>query len=403
MQKIQNDISTLFVSGRKSSQYKNVIKYFITNGDTTIPELAKGLDVSVPTITKIVNELVQNNFVAEVGKKENISGRLPMLYNLNPTSGYFIGVDPGHSSINLGMINFSGEEVYSKINVPFHIENSLESLDNFVSLLLDFIDETGIEKDKILSVCVNISGRVNPDTGNSYNTFNCTDKPLADVLSDKTGLTVYIDNDTRAMAYGELLKGCAKGEKNVIFVNVSWGIGIGIIIDGKIYKGKSGFSGELGHMKMYDNEILCHCGKKGCMETEVSGMALLRNLIKRIEDGELSILSEKVKTDKKNIVLNDIISAINKEDFVCIDALEKMADELGKNLAGVINIFNPDMLVIGGDLSVTGDYVTQPVRMAIKKYSLNLVNEDSKIVTSELKDRAGLVGACLIARSTMFK
>ena len=80
-----------------------------------------------------------------------------------------------------------------------------------------------------------------------------------------------------------------------------------------------------------------------------------------------------------------------------------MADELGKNLAGVINIFNPDMLVIGGDLSVTGDYVTQPVRMAIKKYSLNLVNEDSKIVTSELKDRAGLVGACLIARSTMFK
>ncbi len=403
MQKEQNDISKLFVLGRRSSQYKHVIKYFISNGDTTIPELAKGIGVSVPTITKIVNELVRNDFVSELGKKENTSGRLPMLYNLNPSSGYFLGVDPGYSSINLGMINFSGDEIYSKMNVPFHIENTTESLDEFVTLILDFIEETGVDKEKILSACVNISGRVNPDKGSSYNTFSCIKGSLADVLSEKTGMSVYIDNDTRAMAYGELLKGCAKGERNVIFVNVSWGIGIGIIIDGKIYKGKSGFSGELGHMRMYDNEILCHCGKKGCMETEVSGMALYRKLIRRIENGELSILSEKVREDKESLTLNDIIVAINKEDFVCIDALEKMADELGKNLAGIINIFNPDMLVIGGDLSVTGDYVTQPVRMAIKKYSLNLVNEDSRIVTSELKDRAGLIGACMIARSALFE
>lgn len=188
----------------------------------------------------------------------------------------------------------------------------------------------------------------------------------------------------------------------MIFVNVSWGIAIGIIIDGKIYKGKSGFSGEFGHMRMYDNELLCHCGKKGCLETEVSGMALHRKLIKRIEDGELSILSERVKEDKNGLTLYEIIDAINKEDFVSIDALEKMADELGKNLAGIINIFNPDMMVIGGDLSVTEDYVTQPVRMAIKKYSLNLVNEDSRIVTSELKEKAGLIGACMIARSILF-
>lgn len=403
MQEERNDIRKLFVLGRRSSQFMHVIKYFITNGEATIPELAKGLAVSVPTITKLVNELVRNDFVSELGKKENNSGRLPMLYNLNPASGYFLGVDPGYSSINLGIINFSGDEIFSKMNIPFHIENTPDSLDEFVRLLLDFIEESSVNKDRILSACVNISGRVNPNTGFSYNTFSCMEGSLADVLSEKTGMSVCIDNDTRAMAYGELLKGCAKGEQNVIFVNVSWGIGIGIIIDGKIYKGKSGFSGELGHMKMYDNEILCHCGKKGCMETEVSGMALHRKLIKRIEDGELSILSDKVKENKESLTLNDIIVAINKEDFVCIDALEKMADELGKNLAGIINIFNPDMLVIGGDLSVTGDYVTQPVRMAIKKYSLNLVNEDSRIVTSKLKDRAGLIGACMIARSALFK
>lgn len=402
MQKLQNNINDLFVLGKKSSQYRNLVKILIEKGDSTIPELAKELLVSVPTITKVVNELVKEGYIAEVGKKDNSSGRLPMQYNLNPSSGYFIGVDPGYSSINIGVINFSGEMVDYKMNIPFKAENTPESLDELVSLINDFIEKAGIDKKKVLNACVNISGRVNPETGYSYNAYSFLKEPLAKELTRILEFSACIENDTRAMTYGEFIKGCAKGEQNVIFVNVSWGIAIGIIIDGKIYKGKSGFSGEFGHMRMYDNELLCHCGKKGCLETEVSGMALHRKLIKRIEDGELSILSERVKEDKNGLTLYEIIDAINKEDFVSIDALEKMADELGKNLAGIINIFNPDMMVIGGDLSVTEDYVTQPVRMAIKKYSLNLVNEDSRIVTSELKEKAGLIGACMIARSILF-
>jgi predicted NBD/HSP70 family sugar kinase len=109
------------------------------------------------------------------------------------------------------------------------------------------------------------------------------------------------------MTYGEHMQGCVKGEKDIIFVNLSWGLGIGIIIDGKIYIGKSGFSGELGHVNAFDNEILCHCGKKGCLETEASGSALHRILLERINNGESSVLSQQTTIKSNTLTLDDIV------------------------------------------------------------------------------------------------
>jgi len=214
---------------------------------------------------------------------------------------------------------------------------------------------------------------------------------------------VTIDNDTRAMTYGEYMQGCVKGEKDIIFVNVSWGVGIGIIIDGKVYTGKSGFSGEFGHVNAYDNEIICHCGKKGCLETEASGSALHRILLERIQSGESSILSTRISGEEDPITLDEIITAVNKEDLLCIEIVEEIGQKLGKQIAGLINIFNPELVIIGGTVSLTGDYITQPIKTAVRKYSLNLVNKDSAIITSKLKDKAGIVGACMLARSRMFE
>lgn len=140
------------------------------------------------------------------------------------------------------------------------------------------------------------------------------------------------------MTYGEYMQGCVKGEKDIIFVNVSWGLGIGIIIDGKIYKGKSGFSGEFGHISTFDNEIICHCGKKGCLETEASGSALHRTLLERIKKGENSILSERINMENP-LTLDEIIAAVNKEDVLCIEIVEEIGQKLGKQIAGLINIF----------------------------------------------------------------
>jgi len=203
------------------------------------------------------------------------------------------------------------------------------------------------------------------------------------------------------MTYGEYLQGCVKGERDVLFVNISWGLGIGIIIDGKVYKGKSGFSGELGHVSTFDNEIICHCGKKGCLETEASGLAIHRKVLERIRKGESSIITQQVK-DLNKLTLTDIVRATNLEDPLCIEIVEAVGLKLGKYVAGLINIFNPELVVIGGQVAETDAFIMLPIRSAVRKHSLGLVNKDTQILLSKLKNKAGVVGACMIARSRLF-
>lgn len=381
---------------------KRIINHYIYNGNSTITDLSKEVDLSVPTVTKFISEMCEEGFINDYGKLETSGGRHPNLYGLNPKSGYFIGVDIKQYDLNIGLINFKGDLVELKMNVPYIFENTTESLNSLCQIILNFIKKQTIDKDKILNINVNISGRVNPESGYSYSIFYFDERPLAEILAEKLSYRVTIDNDTRAMTYGEYMVGGVSNEKDIIFINISWGLGIGIIIDGKIYKGKSGFSGEFGHISTYDNEIICHCGKKGCLETEASGSAMHRMLIERIKGGASSSLSSKV-LQGETVTLNDIIDAVTKEDILCIDIVEEVGQKLGKQIAGLINIFNPEMVIIGGTVSLTGDYITQPIKTAIRKYSLNLVNKDSNVITSKLKDKAGIIGACMLARSRMFE
>ncbi|RGM45264.1 MULTISPECIES: ROK family transcriptional regulator [Bacteroides] len=382
---------------------KRIIEHYIYNGSSTITDLSKELDLSVPTVTKFISEMCEDGYINDYGKLETSGGRHPSLYGLNPGSGYFIGVDIKKFAINIGLINFKGDMVELKMNIPYKFENTPEAMEELCRLINNFIKKASVNKEKILNICINISGRVNPESGYSFSQFNFSERPLAEILTEKIGYPVCIDNDTRAMTYGEYLQGCVKGEKNIIFVNASWGLGIGIIIDGRIYTGKSGFSGEFGHINVFDNEILCHCGKKGCLETEASGSALHRILTERIKNGEGSILSDRIDIKETPLTLDEIIAAVNKEDLLCIEIVEEIGQKLGKQIAGLINLFNPELVIIGGTMSTTGDYITQPIKTAVRKYSLNLVNKDSVIMASKLKDKAGVVGACMLARSRMFE
>lgn len=398
-QRLLKEIET---GSRSALIKKKIITHYIYNGNSTIPDLSKNLHLSIPTVTKFITEMCEDGFIDDFGKLETSGGRHPSLYGLNPESGYFIGVDIERDAINIGLINFKGDLVELKMKKPFKLDNSPDCLNKLCELVKQFILQLTIDKSKIMNISVNISGRVNPDSGYSFSYFNFEERPLSEILSEKIGYKASIDNDTRAMAYGEYLQGNVKGEKNLLFVNISWGLGIGIVIEGKLYTGKSGFSGELGHINAYDNEIICHCGKKGCLETEASGSALHRILLERIKNGESSILSKRIASENQPLTLDEIISAVNKEDLLCIEIVEEIGQKLGKQIAGLINIFNPELVIIGGILSLTGDYITQPINTAIRKYSLNLVNKDSKIITSKLKEKAGVIGACMVARSRIF-
>lgn len=383
---------------RNASLKKDIICYYINNGDDTLADLGKELNFSVPTVTKMVGELIEDGIVMDFGKMETPGGRRPNIYGLNQSSGYFIGVDISQKRVHIGLINFKGDLIDEQMDISFEEAHPHERFERLCEIIEDFMSHTVVPKDKILSIGINISGRVNPQTGHSYSFFYFDERPLTEMFEEKLGIDVSIDNDSRAMAYGEYIKGRVQAEKNIIYVNVGWGLGLGIIVNGQLYYGKSGFSGEFGHITAFENEILCHCGKKGCLETEASGSALYRKFLEKLHNGQSSLLTQQ-KENEDEITLNDIIDVALQEDILAIELIEEVGNTLGKHVAGLINLFNPELVIIGGTLANAGDYLILPLRSAIKKYSLNLVNKDSSIKVSKLGDKAGLLGASLLARS----
>lgn len=377
---------------------KKIIHFYIANGDATIAELCKEMDLSIPTVTKLIGELQDDGYILDFGKQETSGGRKPNIYGLNPVSGYFVGVDIYANKLNFAAVDFKGEKLSIEENIPYTLENTPAALDTLCQLINNFIDTLSVPREKVLAVGINISGRVRPMSGYSYSIFYFEEKPLSQILEDRIKIKTYIENDTRAMLYGEYMQGIVKGEKNILFVNMSWGLGLAILINGELYYGKSGFSGEFGHFCFFDNEILCHCGKKGCLETEASGSALYRKLMEKYREGSSTILSKKIENQEK-ISMDDLIEAIQKEDVLCIEILEQMGLNLGRGIAGLMNIFNPELVVLGGAFSQTGEYLSLPVKSAIRKYSLNLVNQDTEMKVSKLGERAGVLGACLLSRS----
>jgi glucokinase-like ROK family protein len=315
-------------------------------------------------------------------------------------SCFFIGVDVKRYYINIGMLDFKKNLITSKIKVPFLLENTKKSFTDLVEIINTFIQESKILKDHILAICINLSGRVNSSIGYSYSFFHFNEEPLATIFEKELGIRTYLENDSRAMAYGEFHRGSVLNEKNVLFVNLDYGIGLGIIIDGRIYYGKSGFVGEIGHVPLFINEIICQCGKKGCLETEASGQALIRLFKEKIDQGSTSSIINHIQSID-DLRLSDIIHATLNEDVLSIEIIEQIGEKIGRALALLINLFNPELVILGGSLTETGDYIRLPIRSALNKYSLSLVNNDTQLRMSKLGEKAGLIGGCLMARNNL--
>lgn len=395
----ENEFRNLFDTSPKNLQYKRqIVEYLVDKGPDTLPVLARQLGVSVPTISKMVGELVDNGLLRNFGKLEATTGRHPFLFGLTDKDFYFLGVDFTKEHISFVLMDFSGNQVHSKIDHPFEFANTKECLQTICDEVNHYIDnEIDVPRHSIVSIGINILGRFNPHTGYSYTNFNFDGMPLAAHFTKAFCVPTYIDNDARAAAYGEYMLHYRQKGENLLFINFTWGLGLGIIIDGEPYAGKSGFSGEFGHTHCYENEVLCHCGKKGCLETEASGSAMLRKFIERIKASDRSIILDAGKSIH-DVTLDDLIDATLKEDMLCIEILEEVGEQLGLHLANLINIFNPHVVVIGGPLSQVGDYLLHPIQIATRKYSLNMVNQDTELKRSILLRYAGVMGACMLAR-----
>lgn len=386
--------------GGKNAETKKHILGLCINNNYSIAELSKELNTSIPTITKLLDELISDGFIEDMGKQAHSGGRRPSIYGLNPSIGYLVGVDVGRHTTALGIMDFKGRMIEFKEKISFHLDNNLECIERLSAIIRDFLREADIDLQDIITCGINLPGRVNSISGYSFTYYLGEDKSITDVLADMLKVPVFTENDSRAMTYGEYLQGVVTNEKNVLFLNATWGLGMGMILDGKLHYGKSGYSGEIGHFPMLSNNEICHCGKTGCLETGASGYAALRYICEMLEEGRSSTLSEKYNSGE-TIRTEDIIEAVLEEDVVAIEAIEMVGATLGRAIAGLINLFNPELVVIGGKLAATKEYLMLPTMSAINKYSLNIVNKDTSVKLTKLGNQAGVIGACLLSRSKL--
>ncbi|TKT87590.1 ROK family transcriptional regulator [Dyadobacter frigoris] len=389
------------VGGKKGDPKKIILGYFANHGNTTIPDLSKELEVSVPKVTSLVNELIQQGLIRDFGKIESTGGRKPNLYGIVADSAFFIGVDVKQSHINIGLSDLQKNLVKVSEKLVYQLDNTPDSLESLCSYIQDFISELDVPAGRVLGIGINLSGRINYTTGHSYSFFHFDESPLAEIIQGRVGIPVFLENDSRAMAYGEFCAGAVQQEKDVLFLNLDYGIGVGILFDGQLYYGKSGYAGEVGHMPFFDNERICHCGKKGCLETEASGWALIRMFREKLAGGSSSVVTSKKKIRPEDITMDDIIEAALNDDVLAIELLAKVGENLGRGIAALINVLNPELVVLGGSLVLTGDYLYLPIKTALNKYSLSLVNNDSQLKISKLGERAGILGACLLVRDRL--
>lgn len=394
----QDDEKLKGISHKNLLIKRSIIAFMAVNGESTLAELTKELHVSVPTITKLVGELVDENIVIDNGKIETSGGRRPNIFGLANTAIYFAGIDIGRDNILFVITDLKNNIIVSRSESNFELVDTPECLEHICTSINSFIDNCGTDRSKILGMGVCIAGRVNPNTGRSYMYFTQNQQSLREIVEQRTGINVLLENDTRARCYAEYFSGDTKAENNILYLHLGRGVAIGIVTDGKLYYGKSGFAGEFGHTPFFNNEIICACGKKGCLETEVSGIAIEKKIVDRINAGVNTILREKYDRGE-TIHIDDIIAAAKSDDNLSIELIEEAGEKIGKSIAFLINIFNPELVIIGGNLSLAGDYLILPLKSATNKYSLNLVYKDTKFRLSQMGRDAGALGAAMLIRN----
>lgn len=387
------------INGRNSFLKRHILGTCVKDKQFILSDLNKEFDTSLPTASRIVADLIEDGYIKEIGKYESNGGRKPILYGPNPEAGYFVGVDVKRHHLSVAVTNFMGEILIFKERIEFALNNTEESCDQMCDEVMEFLKSTDLDLAKIRSFGFNFTGRVNYNTGYCFSYFISEDKPVSLLLENKLGYPVFVENDSRAMAYAEYMLS-DNPDKTLLAFNVSWGLGMGMIIEGNLSYGHSGFSGEIGHFPLLDNKQICRCGKIGCLETGASGSALHRIIMEELAQGQPSILSKKYSAGEE-ITLNDILNVADSEDTLTIEAVEQVGRTLGRAIAGIINLFNPGTIVIGGSLSRVGKYLIPPIKGTVNKLALGIVSDDTTIIVTKLGQKAGAIGASYIAKGRL--
>jgi N-acetylglucosamine repressor len=388
---------------KKHFQKKRIVRTLYLHGALSIAELVKCVEVSTPTMQGLLEELITENIVKSLGTGSSKGGRRPVMYGLRRKAFYVLSIDIGTHSTRFTIFDSANKKVVPVKEISLLIKNEMQSVQAIYESAMELVKESKIKQELILGVGIDMPGLIEREKGINHSLFNF-DEPIAEIFSRLFNKPVVIENDAQAKALAEFRFGKAVGKKHVLVIQMGWGVGMGMILNGKPYYGAHGFSGEFAHIPMVDEKgYLCSCGMRGCLETVSSGAALQRYALEGIDAGEMTLIQDMAHGKRENITTRLIIEAAQSGDQFAIRIISKIGFNLGKGIASLLQILNPEMVILAGRLADTGSYLMTPIYQALQQYSFAIIRNDIEITHSELGEDSSLLGNVISLLEMIFE
>ena len=392
------------VEKKKYTQKIKIIKDLYVTGPRTTIEICKDFNISSPTASALLNELIDEKLVEKKGRAKSEGGRQPDLFRLKKNSLFVLSISTGKFKTKMALFdndnnNLTGTKIYSR-----PISKDLGAIDELYEYAEDLIASSNIDSDKLMGIGVTMPGLVDSNEGRNHTYFitPAGSPSLREILSEKFGKPVHIQNDVKGSALAEYRFGLAQGKKNVLVISLDWGVGLGILINGKLLTGTTGFAGEIGHIPLVNDGTLCYCGKQGCLETVGSGIALARMAKEGIKSGKDSLLNELSDQEIDKIVPQLVIDAAKRGDQYAINILSRVGLNLGKAIGILIQLFNPELIILGGKIAEAKEYITTPIQQSINKYCMEQLREKTEIKLSTLGSNADILSSVAVVMEHIF-
>jgi len=312
-------------------------------------------------------------------------------------SKYCIGVDLGGTNIAVGLVNLENKQIAKQMSVKTNAPRPCEEITkDIASVCRKLCSMEGIETSELLWVGVATPGIVKDETVIAAFNLGWKNVPFAKILKDEIGRPTYIANDANAAAYAEAMWGSGAGCESLIAFTLGTGVGGGIILHGKIWEGMNGFAAEMGHMLVENGGRLCACGKRGCIEAYCSATALIQDTKRMMRLYPESIMWKEVDGDIERVNGKTPFSAAAKGDKAATIVVDDYIDYLAHGVSNTINIFQPDVVCIGGGISREGEVLMAPLRDKVFHSSFGIEGSRTKVVAAEFRNDAGIIGAALL-------
>lgn len=381
----------------------NVIRAYSPISRTDIAKITR---LSGATVTKFIDNLIQTGLVREDGYSVSEGGRRPTLLKLVPEAGFVVGIDLGASNLRAVVVNLEAEIVAKIVKKTSPNEGREKVFKRMIETVYEVIDASGVDKDKIKGIGIGISGVIDHQRGVCLfcpNIKGWENVPVKKLVTEKFGFEVSVDDSSRTAALAEHWCGLAPKVNNFIFVDVGVGVGSGIFANGQLYRGSRGTAGELGHITINKNGPRCRCGNRGCLETLVSGPAIARRTRKRLEEGVVSLIEKMSGGDFTRITPEIVAEAARKGDKLAFNIMEETGKYLGIGIANAVNLFNPELVIVGGGISRAGAPFLDTVKRTVKARALHTALTSVDIKLSELGDTTAAQGAAILVLEDTFK